>query len=102
MIKLILPLLLLTTTTMAQAPQQQDILKAMRLANSYFMNKWPDPGQQIVTNVARPSNIWTRAVYYEGLMALYSIDKRSTYYDYAVQWGDKHAWGLWGGIQVRN
>ena len=65
----------------------------MRLANSYFMNKWPDPGKEIVTNIARPSHIWTRAVYCEGLMALYSIDPKKEYYDYAaVDWGAKHQW----------
>src|SRR5690606_22315936 len=35
---------------------------------------------------------WTRAVYYEGLMALYGIDVDKRYYDYAVQWGEKHRW----------
>jgi hypothetical protein len=49
------------------------------------------------TNIERPSNIWTRAVYYEGLMALYKIDKQRSYYDYALQWGEKHKWGLRGG-----
>lgn len=86
-------LLLLTGTAAAQtAPQQQDVLKAMRLANGYFMNKWPDPGKEIVTNIARPSNIWTRAVYYEGLMGLYAIDPQRSYYDYAVEWGQEHQW----------
>jgi unsaturated rhamnogalacturonyl hydrolase len=91
-----LRLLLLAGTAAAQtprtAPQQQDILKAMRLANRYFMNKWPDPGKEIVTNIARPSHIWTRAVYYEGLMALYSIDPQKDFYDYAVDWGVQHQW----------
>lgn len=103
--KLILSLLLFTATAQAQkiqAPLQQDILKAMRLANTYFMNKWPDPGKVIVTNIARPSNIWTRAVYYEGLMALYSIDPQKQYYDYAIDWGTKHHWMPRGGVTDRN
>jgi rhamnogalacturonyl hydrolase YesR len=66
------------------------------------MNKWPDPGKPIVTNRERPSNIWTRGVYYEGLMALYNIDKQQQYYDYAVLWGEKHKWGLRNGIETRN
>ena len=74
----------------------------MRLANDYFMKKWPDPGKSIVTDRERPSNIWTRSVYYEGLMALYSIDKNKTYYDYAVDWGEKHKWGLRNGDHDRN
>lgn len=83
-------------------PKKKNIVKTLRLANQYFMNKWPDAGKTIFTNIERPSNIWTRAVYYEGLMALYGIDKKKTYYDYAMQWGEKHKWGLRGGIRTRN
>lgn len=81
---------------------QQEVLRVMRLANSYFMNKWPDPGTAIVTNVSRPSHIWTRAVYYEGLMALYSIDPDKKYYDYAVNWGAAHQWMPRNGVTDRN
>jgi rhamnogalacturonyl hydrolase YesR len=35
-------------------------------------------------------------------MALYSIDKKKEYYDYAWQWGEKHNWGLRGGANMRN
>jgi rhamnogalacturonyl hydrolase YesR len=95
--------LLLTTSLQAQkAPAKKDVLNAMRLTNQYFMNKWPDAGKTIITNKERPSNIWTRAVYYEGLMALYSIDKKPAYLNYAIDWGTKHHWGLNGGIQTRN
>lgn len=83
-------------------PDKRKVLQKMQLANAYFMRAWPDAGKTIVTNKERPSNIWTRAVYYEGLMALYNIDKKKEYYDYAVQWGDKHQWGLNGGVNVRN
>lgn len=77
-------------------------LAALRLANKYFMQQWPDPGKPTFVKKERPSNLWTRAVYYEGLMALYSIDKKKAWYKYAVQWGESHKWGLWGGTQVRN
>lgn len=83
-------------------PAKKKTLKTIRLANKYFMEKWPDAGKVIFTNIERPSNIWTRAVYYEGLMALYAIDKKKTYYDYAMQWGEKHKWGLRGGTRTRN
>jgi unsaturated rhamnogalacturonyl hydrolase len=95
--------LLLSMALHAQKPpSKKSVLKAMRTTNKYFMNKWPDPGKTIFTNIERPSNIWTRAVYYEGLMALYAIDKKKAYYNYAVDWGTKHNWGLRGGIQTRN
>ncbi|MCO6490896.1 MAG: glycoside hydrolase family 88 protein, partial [Phaeodactylibacter sp.] len=73
-------------------PAKEDILDKMRLANAYFMKKWPDVGKTIITNKERPSNIWTRAVYYEGLMALYGIDPQPEYYDYAVRWAEFHDW----------
>jgi unsaturated rhamnogalacturonyl hydrolase len=83
-------------------PSRRKILKPLRLTNAYFMKQWPDPGKSIITNRERPSNIWTRAVYYEGLMALYGIDKKQAYYDYAVNWGNKHNWGLRDGVATRN
>lgn len=81
-------------------PAPADILRTLRLTNEYFMAKWPDTGKVIVTNRARPSNIWTRAVYYEGLMDLYKIDPDQRYIDYAVSWGEAHKWGLNRGVNT--
>src|SRR5476651_1719464 len=78
-------------------PKPDAILASMRTANAHFMAEWPDPGKTIVTNRERPSNIWTRAVYYEGLMALNALDRDTRYYDYAVKWGEFHQWGLRSG-----
>lgn len=83
-------------------PNKKNILSSMQLANQYFMDKWPDAGKTIITNKERQSTIWTRAVYYEGLMSLYSIDPNKIYYDYAVQWGEKHNWQLVGGEKTRH
>jgi rhamnogalacturonyl hydrolase YesR len=93
------------TTCFVQAqklPSKVAVLEKMVLANSYFMNKWPDTGMPITTNKTRPSNIWTRAVYYEGLMELYKIKPDKAYYEYAVAWGESHKWGINGGIQNRD
>lgn len=90
-------LTLLCAAVLAQSqslPAPQHILKDMTLANRYFMTRWPDPGKRIVTNRDRASNIWTRGVYYEGLMALYGIDPKKEYYDYAVEWATFHKWDL--------
>jgi unsaturated rhamnogalacturonyl hydrolase len=93
----------LATGLQAQSlPNKKETLKQLRLTNQYFVNKWPDAGKVTFVGKERPSNLWTRAVYYEGLMALYSVDKQKAYYDYAVQWGESHKWGLWGGIQSNN
>jgi unsaturated rhamnogalacturonyl hydrolase len=91
-----------TTGSAQKLPKKQQTLAAMTRANAYFMAKWTDTGKEIVTEKARPSNIWTRAVYYEGLMALYTIDAKKIYYDYAVSWGNSHKWGLRSGISTRN
>jgi len=94
-ILLLVEVLLSAGWTEAQIlPSQKEIMDKMVLANSYFMKKWPDPGQVIVNDKTRPSHIWTRAVYYEGLMALYHVNPDKAYYDYAIAWGDSHQWGL--------
>jgi rhamnogalacturonyl hydrolase YesR len=83
-------------------PDASAVLKTMRLANDYFMAKWPDTGKAIVTDKTRPSHIWTRAVYYEGLMDLYKIDPEQRYLDYALSWSEAHHWGLNGGVHTTN
>ncbi len=92
--------------TLAQKlPKAKKILKTITVANKYFMNKWPDPAKEIFVpsrNKTWPSHIWTRAVYYEGLMALYNIDNKKAYYNYAVDWATKHKWNLRGGTATRN
>jgi DUF1680 family protein/rhamnogalacturonyl hydrolase YesR len=73
---------------------RDEVLETMTRTNAYFMNKWPDVGKRIVTDRERASNIWTRSVYYEGLMELYRIDPRPEYYEYAVRWAEFHDWNL--------
>jgi unsaturated rhamnogalacturonyl hydrolase len=100
---LILLVLLSSYLVSAQKlPARKETLRAMQLANNYFMNKWPDAGKTIFTNIERPSNIWTRSVYYEGLMAMYKVDADKKYYDYALQWAEFHKWNLRGGTKTRN
>jgi len=80
-------------------PDKKTVLEKLLLANRYFIEKWPDPGLNIVTDKVRPSNIWTRSTYFEGLMALYRIDPEQAFYDYAVEWGESHSWEpAYGGI----
>ena len=104
--KLILTTIIFSTLISAcvaqKLPAKKEVMKVMKLTNAYFMNKWPDAGKSITTNKVRPSNLWTRAVYYEGLMALYQLNPDKEYYDYAVQWGEKHKWGLRNGVKTRD
>ena len=84
-------------TAASTTPEKEEVLEALRLANDYFMNKWSDPGQPIpypTRNKEYESNLWTRAYYYEGLIDLWKIDPQQRYLDYALEWGNKHEWGL--------
>ncbi|MEI9944668.1 MAG: glycoside hydrolase family 88 protein [Chitinophagaceae bacterium] len=89
-------------TATKNLPKKNEVIAVMQKANGYFMSKYADPGKPTFVGKERPSNLWTRAVYYEGLMALYNVHPDKSYYDYAVQWAESHKWGLWGGVAVRN
>jgi rhamnogalacturonyl hydrolase YesR len=83
-------------------PSKRVVLEYMSLANNYFIKKWPDPTTPIIVKKEWPSNIWTRAVYFEGLMAFYKIKPDTACYNYAVHWGEWHKWGIRGGVETRN
>jgi unsaturated rhamnogalacturonyl hydrolase len=87
---------------LSQSLPKSRTMDAMVLANKYFMDKWPDAGKMIVTDRPRPSNIWTRGVYYEGLMALNTIHPDTSFLNYALRWGEFHKWGLRDGVLTRN
>ncbi|MCP2028231.1 rhamnogalacturonyl hydrolase YesR [Flavobacterium sp. HSC-32F16] len=95
-------ILSLTSLCAQESLDKKQVLKQMILANDYFMQKWPETGKTIITNKERPSNIWTRGVYYEGLMALHEIFPKEAYYDYAYGWAEFHKWGFNGGNVTRN
>ena len=96
-------LLFVSTISIAQSTvDRKQVLEEMMLANQYFMDKWPDTGKTIITNKERPSNIWTRAVYYEGLMALHEIYPKEEFYQYALDWANSHEWGFRSGNTTRN
>ena len=83
-------------------PTREQVLDRMRLANDYFMRKWPDPGTPMNVGQIWPSNIWTRGTYYEGLLAFHALEPDQRYYDYAVQWGEANHWGLHDGPLTRD
>ena len=97
---LLLAMALVVSGTYAQQASAGDVLDKARLANKYFMTKYADP--TLPTNVGRirPSSLWTRAVYYEGLMALYGIDQNPAYIDYTDRLADFHQWTPRNGIKT--
>lgn len=78
----------------------QDVLDVARKANYYFMHKYEDPTQPSFVKRARPSSLWTRAVYYEGLMALNDIDPKQEYIDYVDTWASFHKWTPRNGVKT--
>ncbi|MCR5820677.1 MAG: glycoside hydrolase family 88 protein [Bacteroidaceae bacterium] len=76
------------------------VLSVARSVNSYFMREVPDPTSPTLVKRERSSNLWTRGVYYEGLMALYSVDPQPEYLEYTDTWGNFHGWKPRGGIKA--
>lgn len=84
-------------------PDQKETLNTLINVNKHYMKNNPDCTlPSFVKGKMRASNIWTRTVYYEGLLALYSIYPDTEYYAYAYQWGDFHKWGMWRGTTTRH
>ena len=84
-------------------PGPSQVIAAMFVANDYFMKKWPDPGREIAAlNKVWQSNLWTRGVYYEGLMAFNKTFPEKNLFDYAVQWGNAHKWTVGSGKMSRH
>lgn len=97
-ILMLLAAMLLAGSVAAQEiPSRTETLRTLIRVNDYFMKKHADP-TAVMPYYSRKkvyeSNIWTRAVYYEGLMALYGIYPENRYYDYAYDWADHHKWGM--------
>ena len=98
--RLLISCLVCCCITAAPAQSRQEVLQTAQKANDYFMAKYADP--TIPTNVKkiRPSSLWTRAVYYEGLMALNAIAPKDAYLDYAFRWADFHQWTPRNGVKT--
>lgn len=74
-----------------------EILKTLVKVNDHYLKNHPDPLLGIPYYSRKKvyeANIWTRAVYFEGLMALHSIYPDNRYYDYAYSWADGFKWGM--------
>ena len=88
--------------SLAQTAAQTEVLNAARSANDYFMAKYADPTEPTHVKKIRPSHLWTRAVYYEGLMALNAIDPQDRYIDYTDRWAAFHKWTPRDGTGTRD
>ena len=82
------------------AGAQNEVLQAAQKANDYFMAKYSDPTLPTNVKKVRPSSLWTRAVYYEGLMALNAVAPQQRYIDYALTWANFHKWTPRNGVNT--
>lgn len=86
----------------------ESIMSTMELANNHFINKYPNPGAPTFVKKERPSNLWTRGVYFEGLFALANMERLlarehyNTYYMYISGWGNAHKWTPRNGTKTRD
>jgi len=88
------------TLMSAKAQTPAEVLEAAQRVNNYFMKLWPDPTKDTFVKKIRPSSLWTRAVYYEGLMALYEVDPNEAYIDYTDRWANYHKWTPRDGVKT--
>ena len=93
---------MLLCVTAHAGKRSDDVLKTAQKVNDYFMATYADPCADTFVKKRRTSNLWTRAVYYEGLMALYDIDHDQRYLDYTDLWGNYHKWDVRNGITTRD
>ena len=91
---------LMTVATLSAQNTAQQVLSTTQKVNDYFMAKYADPTLPTNVKKVRPSSLWTRAVYYEGLMALNDIDPQQRYMDYTDRWASFHQWTPRNGIKT--
>lgn len=80
-----------------ELPSRRSILGSMVKVNDHYLAQHPDPLLGIPYHSRKrvyEANIWTRGIYFEGLMALHSIYPENRYFDYAWQWADGFKWGM--------
>ncbi len=83
----------LTTNAQQTTLDSEDVMTTAKKVAAYFLQNYPDVGADShVGGKTRNSRIWTRGVFYEGLMNIYREEHRSEWLQYAVDWGEYHQW----------
>lgn len=69
------------------------IMSTAESVAAYFMRSTPDVGaDSYVGGKRRNSRIWTRGVFYEGLLNMYREKQNPEWLKYSVDWGEFHSW----------
>lgn len=79
--------------TFAATLSTDSVMATAEKVAAYFMRTNPDVGaDSYVGGKKRDSKIWTRGVFYEGLLNLYREKQNPEWLKYAVDWGEYHKW----------
>lgn len=78
------------------------VLQAMHQANDWFVRRHPDAAAPTFVKKERPSNLWTRGVYFEGLSELNRIDPQPRNTAYMNEWARGHRYMPRNGTQTRD
>lgn len=90
---LLIALIFATLSSRADTLSPDSIMSVSTRVADYFMTHYPDVGaKSYVGGKERNSRIWTRGVFYEGLLNLYREDQRPEWLKYSVDWGNFHQW----------
>lgn len=86
-------LLFIATGAHADTFRTDSIMENVDKVAGYFMTNYPDVGaDSYVGGKRRNSKIWTRGVFYEGLLNVYREQPRAEWLKYAIDWGEYHKW----------
>ncbi len=100
---LLVTCLLTVSSTWADTFVTDSIMKHAENVASYFMRSTPDVGaDSYVGGKRRNSRIWTRSVFYEGLLNLYRQEPRKEWLQYTLDWGEYHKWISSSDTEARN
>jgi len=94
--------ILSTVSLFAQEPSREEVLELTTKVNAWFMNHYDPAATWIGGGKVRTTNLWTRAVYHEGLCALYEIDPQKVYYDYNLRMAEGNHWSPRYGVTTRD
>ncbi|WP_253952400.1 glycoside hydrolase family 88 protein [Xylanibacter muris] len=96
-------LLLAVTASKADTFVSDTVMKHADNVASYFMTRYPDVGaDSYVDGKKRNSRIWTRSVFYEGLLNIYREQPKEEWLKYAEDWGRFHKWISSSDSEARN
>lgn len=83
-------------------PSRASVIEVMHRANDHFMAAHPEAAAPTFVKKERPSNLWTRGVYFEGLCALLATDRQARDSAYLADWAEGHAYTPRNGTSTRD